>query len=38
MEKALEEMKAANGDEELGEKADLQFHLAIAEAHRTLSF
>jgi GntR family transcriptional repressor for pyruvate dehydrogenase complex len=32
MERALLEMKSANGDEELGEKADLQFHLAIAEA------
>ncbi|MCQ6279860.1 FadR/GntR family transcriptional regulator [Bacillus sp. EB600] len=32
MEKALEEMKAASGNEELGEGADLQFHLAIAEA------
>jgi GntR family transcriptional repressor for pyruvate dehydrogenase complex len=32
MEKALEEMEAANGDEELGEEADLQFHLAISEA------
>jgi GntR family transcriptional repressor for pyruvate dehydrogenase complex len=32
MEKALEEMEAANGDEELGEEADLNFHLAIAEA------
>ena len=32
MEEALEEMKRANGDEELGEKADLQFHLAIAES------
>lgn len=31
MEEALEEMKHAHGDEELGEKADLQFHLAIAE-------
>lgn len=29
---ALNDMKRANGDEELGEKADLQFHLAIAEA------
>lgn len=34
MESALEEMKGANGDEELGEKADLQFHLALAEASR----
>jgi GntR family transcriptional repressor for pyruvate dehydrogenase complex len=32
MEKALEEMEASNGDEELGEVADLQFHLAISEA------
>jgi GntR family transcriptional repressor for pyruvate dehydrogenase complex len=32
MEKALEEMKASSGNEELGEGADLQFHLAIAEA------
>jgi GntR family transcriptional regulator, transcriptional repressor for pyruvate dehydrogenase complex len=32
MESALEEMKHANGDEELGEKADLQFHLALADA------
>ncbi|WP_423407726.1 FadR/GntR family transcriptional regulator [Heyndrickxia sp. MSNUG] len=32
MEDALEEMKRANGNEELGEKADLQFHLAIAES------
>lgn len=32
MERALEEMKGANGDEELGEKADLHFHLALAEA------
>jgi GntR family transcriptional regulator, transcriptional repressor for pyruvate dehydrogenase complex len=32
MERALEEMKGAHGDEELGEKADLQFHLALAEA------
>ncbi len=32
MEKALEEMKTSNGNEELGEGADLQFHLAIAEA------
>lgn len=32
MEKALEEMESANGDEELGEEADLQFHLAISEA------
>lgn len=31
MEEALEEMKLANGNGELGEKADLQFHLAIAE-------
>ncbi|MBS4206028.1 FadR/GntR family transcriptional regulator [Lederbergia citrea] len=32
MEAALEEMKTANGNKELGEKADLEFHLAIAEA------
>ncbi|MBW8348241.1 FadR family transcriptional regulator [Bacillus sp. IITD106] len=32
MELALEEMKKANGNEELGEKADLAFHLAIADA------
>ncbi|MDQ0198367.1 FadR/GntR family transcriptional regulator [Neobacillus ginsengisoli] len=32
MESALEEMKKAHGDEELGEKADLQFHFALAEA------
>lgn len=32
MEKALEEMKKATGNEELGEKADLDFHLAIADA------
>jgi GntR family transcriptional repressor for pyruvate dehydrogenase complex len=32
METALAEMEASNGDEEVGEKADLQFHLAIAEA------
>ncbi|MDQ0412287.1 FadR/GntR family transcriptional regulator [Mesobacillus stamsii] len=32
MEAALEEMRMANGDEELGEKADLEFHLAIAES------
>ncbi|HAQ06803.1 MAG TPA: GntR family transcriptional regulator [Bacillus bacterium] len=32
MEEALKEMQKANGDEELGEKADLQFHLAIAES------
>ncbi|WP_282597667.1 FadR/GntR family transcriptional regulator [Bacillus sp. REN3] len=32
MEDALEEMAKANGDEELGERADLQFHLAIAES------
>jgi GntR family transcriptional regulator, transcriptional repressor for pyruvate dehydrogenase complex len=31
MEVALEDMKLVNGDEELGEKADLAFHLAIAE-------
>ncbi|KAB2338007.1 FadR family transcriptional regulator [Cytobacillus depressus] len=32
MKAALEEMKEANGNEELGEQADLQFHLAIAAA------
>jgi GntR family transcriptional regulator, transcriptional repressor for pyruvate dehydrogenase complex len=32
MEAALDEMKKANGNEELGEKADLKFHLAIAES------
>jgi GntR family transcriptional regulator, transcriptional repressor for pyruvate dehydrogenase complex len=32
MEEILKEMKVAQGDGELGEKADLQFHLAIAEA------
>jgi GntR family transcriptional regulator, transcriptional repressor for pyruvate dehydrogenase complex len=32
MEKALEEMKSAQGDEALGEKADLQFHFALAGA------
>jgi GntR family transcriptional repressor for pyruvate dehydrogenase complex len=32
MHHALEEMKQASGDEELGEKADLDFHLALAEA------
>ncbi|MDR7000124.1 FadR/GntR family transcriptional regulator [Neobacillus niacini] len=32
IENALEKMREANGDEELGEVADLQFHLAIAEA------
>jgi GntR family transcriptional repressor for pyruvate dehydrogenase complex len=32
MESALVEMKRAHGDGELGEKADLQFHLALAEA------
>ncbi|MDE3838253.1 GntR family transcriptional regulator [Bacillus methanolicus] len=29
---ALQEMQHAHGNEELGEKADLQFHLSIAEA------
>lgn len=29
---ALREMKVAHGDEELGEKADLKFHFALAEA------
>jgi GntR family transcriptional repressor for pyruvate dehydrogenase complex len=32
MESALVEMKGAQGDGELGEKADLKFHLALAEA------
>ncbi|RHW31428.1 FadR family transcriptional regulator [Neobacillus notoginsengisoli] len=32
IEKALEEMKTAHGNEELGEKADYHFHLAIAGA------
>jgi GntR family transcriptional repressor for pyruvate dehydrogenase complex len=32
MENALNEMKLASGDEELGEKADLKFHLAISES------
>lgn len=32
MKKALTEMQEANGNEELGEKADLEFHLAIAKA------
>jgi GntR family transcriptional repressor for pyruvate dehydrogenase complex len=32
MEMALNAMLEAQGDEELGEKADLQFHLSIAEA------
>ena len=32
MEEALEEMKVAHGNEELGEKADLNFHLAVASA------
>lgn len=32
MEAALEVMLGAKGDEELGEKADFQFHLALAEA------
>jgi len=32
MEQALEEMKSANGDEALGEKADFQFHFALADA------
>ncbi|MDZ5470521.1 FadR/GntR family transcriptional regulator [Bacillus sp. 31A1R] len=29
---ALDEMKEARGDEEIGEQADMKFHLAIAEA------
>jgi GntR family transcriptional regulator, transcriptional repressor for pyruvate dehydrogenase complex len=32
MEMALDEMKSAQGDEALGEKADLQFHFALAGA------
>jgi GntR family transcriptional regulator, transcriptional repressor for pyruvate dehydrogenase complex len=32
MTKALEEMKRVKGDEELGEKADFQFHLAVSSA------
>ncbi|MCB5236709.1 FadR/GntR family transcriptional regulator [Niallia alba] len=32
MKQALEEMKQANGIEELGEKSDLNFHLAVAAA------
>ncbi|MBU8877586.1 FadR family transcriptional regulator [Bacillus sp. FJAT-29790] len=36
MESALEEMKIANGNEELGEHADFQFHLAVAEASQNL--
>jgi GntR family transcriptional regulator, transcriptional repressor for pyruvate dehydrogenase complex len=32
MEEILKDMMVVQGDEELGEKADLQFHLAIAEA------
>lgn len=32
MKAALEEMKGANGNEELGEKDDLQFHLTNTEA------
>lgn len=32
MEKALEEMRAAAGNEQLGEQADLNFHLAVAGA------
>lgn len=31
MEEALEEMRLASGNEELGEQADLRFHFAIAE-------
>lgn len=31
MEQAIEEMRASHGNEQLGEGADLQFHLAIAE-------
>jgi GntR family transcriptional repressor for pyruvate dehydrogenase complex len=32
LQKALDEMKGANEDEEIGEKADLHFHLALAQA------
>jgi GntR family transcriptional regulator, transcriptional repressor for pyruvate dehydrogenase complex len=32
MAQALEEMKRVSGDEELGEKADFQFHLAVSAA------
>lgn len=32
IEKSLEEMKKASGNEELGETSDLKFHLAISEA------
>jgi GntR family transcriptional repressor for pyruvate dehydrogenase complex len=32
MERVLDEMKGSSGNEELGEEADLQFHLAIAES------
>ncbi|OCA85647.1 GntR family transcriptional regulator [Bacillus sp. FJAT-27225] len=32
MERALEEMERAHGNEELGEQADLHFHFAVAEA------
>ena len=36
MEEALEEMSIAHGNEELGEKADLKFHLALASATQNL--
>jgi GntR family transcriptional regulator, transcriptional repressor for pyruvate dehydrogenase complex len=32
IEEALEEMRRSSGDEELGEQADVKFHLAIAES------
>lgn len=32
MKEALEEMRVAHGNEELGEKSDLKFHLAVASA------
>lgn len=34
IERALKDMKKASGDQELGEKADLSFHLAIATASK----
>jgi GntR family transcriptional repressor for pyruvate dehydrogenase complex len=36
MEEALDEMKIAHGNEELGEKSDLKFHLALAAATQNL--
>ena len=38
MEEALEEMKIAHGNEELGEKSDLDFHLAIAACYTKFTF